>query len=79
MIENWAIQEYFEKTDKTKLGIPITHSKLNYSKKVFKIQIGMFIVELHPDHIRIEDDMNLGSNGNVQLNRSFMVICMMKS
>ncbi|RLD85389.1 MAG: hypothetical protein DRJ07_03110 [Bacteroidetes bacterium] len=55
--------EYFEETEFTKLGVKINHSKLNHLKNVFKIQIGMFIIELHPDHIKIEDDMNKGSNG----------------
>ena len=63
MTENWTIQNYFEKEGTTKLGININHSKLNHLKKVFKLQIGMFIIELHPDHIVIEDDMNRGSNG----------------
>ena len=76
MTDNWPIQEYFEETEKTRLGISVDHSKLNHCKDIFKIQIGMFILELHPNHISIEDDMNKGSNGECAT-ESFLYGCYM--
>lgn len=63
-MKSYPILEYFLDEDKkTQLGVSVDHSKLDRTKNILRLQIGMFFIELHPDRIEIEDDMNRSSNG----------------